>query len=471
MTDLATTDRPILATEYAVASTGLWSRTALRTLPWAIDDITQDFGDDLYERMLLDPQVVAVLNILRAAILEEGVRLDSAVKDEHADGYALACEIESFCESVLGDLTLAIDDVLWDLLSAIAFGSRMAEQVYTERAATAYLLPGTSPISRTQDMLVLSSLKPKPRRSVAFLVDAFMNVQAMQAQLPGTGWMGLGTYDTASVAHHPGVLPRHKFAVLSFRPLDSDPRGTSAFRAAYWPWFAKQQIWQEFIKYLATFASPSVYAVASEAASKSSGVIGSDGTKQSAVQVLLTTLQEFRNSSAAAFDYGTLLSTIETQGEGQAFHNAFTRCDQEITVAVLHQTLATMEAKYQAKASSEVHQDALDTLQRQAKRSVCRMLSRDVLCPLVSYNYGPEAARQLTPLVSLGEVEQHDFASMATAIAALARVNYLDPSQFAGIDTQLNLPPRANTPEATPAIPEPAPDSQGDQEEEADDAE
>ncbi len=446
MTDSTTTDRPILATEYAVAATGLWSRTAWRTLPWAFDDITQDFGDDLYERMLLDPQVVAVLNILRAAIIEEGVRLDSAVKDEAADGYALANEIEEFCEGVLGDLMLSIDDVLWDLLSAIAFGSRMAEQVYRDVPATSVALPGTSPISRTQSMLILSALKPKPRRSVAFVVDAFMNVQKIQAQLPGLGWMGLGAWDAASAEAWPGIIDRRKFAVLSFRPENSDPRGASAFRPAYWPWFAKQQVWQELIKYLATFASPSVYAIASEAASKS-GVKAADGTLKSAPQVLLETLQEFRNSSAAAFDYGTLLGTLEVQNEGAPFRDALALCDQQITMSVLNQTLATLEAKYQARASSETHQDTLDTLQRQAKRSVCRMLHRDVLMPLVEYNYGQEAAKRLTPSVSLGEVEQHDFAAMANAIAALAKAGYLDPSQFAGIDTELGLPPRQVAPE------------------------
>src|SRR5215510_816065 len=171
MTESTTTDRPILATEYAVAATGLWSRTAWRTLPWAIDDITQDFGDDLYDRIDLDVYAHANKNVLKSSVIEEGVRLDSAVKDEAADGYALAQEIEDFCESVLNDLPIAIDDVLWDLCDAFAYGNRMAEQVYQLVPATAYALPGTSPISRTQDLIVLSALKPKPRRSTAFVVD------------------------------------------------------------------------------------------------------------------------------------------------------------------------------------------------------------------------------------------------------------------------------------------------------------
>jgi hypothetical protein len=75
------------------------------------------------------------------------------------------------------------------------------------------------------------------------------------------------------------------------------------------------------------------------------------------------------------------------------------------------------------------------------------MLRRDILRPLVAYNYGPDAARMLTPMVSLGGVEKQDWSAKAMAIAALTKAGYLDPSQYAAIDKELNLPPRAAMPE------------------------
>lgn len=451
MTEITTTaDRSTLATEYVAGGAGLWSRSALRTLPSAIDDITQDFGDDLYERMRLDPTVTACLNVLRASIIEEGLRLAPALDDADADGYDLAQEIEDFCEAVLGDLTLPLDDVLWDLLDAILLGSRLAEEVYTTVPSTSYALPGTSPISRTQDMLILSSLKPKPRNATAFVVDAYMNIQGIAAARPGLG-LSFSPQIIGQVT--PNVLSREKFAVLTFRPKDADPRGTSAFRAAYFPWFAKQQTWDEFLKYLAQFASPSIYAIASEASTKSGiQVVQADGSTATrpAGEVLRDTLLDFRNGTAMGLPYGTLVDTLAVAGDGQAFHNAFLHCDQQITVAVLHQTRATMEAQHGSRADSETGQDILGTLQRQAKRSVCTMLRRDILRPLVSYNYGPEAARALTPHASLGGVEKQDWGAKALAVAALAKVGYLDPSQYAAIDKELNLPARQAQPEPTP---------------------
>lgn len=470
MTDLATTNRSRLTREYVAGSASSFvSNRMLRGLPWAFDDITRDFGDDLYERMQLDPQVAAVVNVLRSGIIEEGVTLANPLDDESADGFALADEIRGFCESVLNELTTPLDNVLWDLLSAVALGARVAEEVYTLTPAKAFSLPNTTPIQRNAELLILSALKPRPRHSVAFVVDGFMNVKGILGKPPG-GAQIASSIVTDRPQSVPNLLPREKFAVLSFRPKDNDPRGTSALRPAYTPWWTKQQIWPEFLKYLAQFASPSIYAVASEAATAAGVTVQNDDgtyTTRGAVEVLLETLLAFQNGTAMAVPYGTILNALEVVGDGSAFHKAFTLTDQQIAMAVLHETLATLEAEHQSRASSETHQDTLDTLVRQAKRAVCLMLRRDVLRPMVTYNYGPDAARQLTPSVSLGSVERQDQAAFMAGVAALARSGYLDPSQYGALDRQMNLPPRDPGARPRPAPP-PAPPEDDDAQDQGD---
>lgn len=426
------------------------SQRGLRGLPWAFDDLTREFDDAIYERMLFDPQVTACLNVLRSAVIEEGVRCECPVADADDDGYALGHEIADFCTSVLADLELSMDDVLWDLLGAIAVGSRVAEKVWELRPRTAYALPGTSPISKTPELLVLSALKPRPRRATAFVVDPYMNVVGLVARTETNQTLSMSVVaDRATQI--PSLIPRDKFAVLSFRPQNSDPRGMSALRQAYTPWWAKMQIWPEFLRYLAQFASASVYAVASEAATKSGiPVLQADGSTliKPATEVLRDALLDYKNGTALAVPYGTLLGALQAVGNGEAFHKGFTLADQQITIAILHQTLATMEGEHQARAASEEHANTLETLQRQLKRSVCQMVRRDVLMPLVAYNYGPDAARMLCPTCALGDTEHQDWAAEATAVAQLARAGYIDPSQFAGIDARLGLPERAEmTPE------------------------
>ena len=126
MTDPVTLNRQTAQVEY-VAGGSLWR--GVQTLPRQIDDLTRDLGDDLYERMLIDPQVQACVNVLRASVLADGVTLSPAVTDEQADGYTKAVEIADFCTSVLADLSTPLADALWDLLSALPLGVRIAEQV------------------------------------------------------------------------------------------------------------------------------------------------------------------------------------------------------------------------------------------------------------------------------------------------------------------------------------------------------
>ena len=85
---------------------------------------------------------------------------------------------------------------------------------------------------------------------------------------------------------------------------------------------------------------------------------------------------------------------------------------------------------------------------------------------LVSYNYGPEVARQLTPMTSLGGVEKQDWSAKALAVAALAKAGYLDPSQYAAIDKELNLPVREVAPAPQPTGAPPSPTAAADEDEE-----
>lgn len=82
MTDQRTTDpttRPAaLDQEYVVGGSFWWwrgQRARGLALPHAVDEIAQDFGDDIYDRLELDSQVAACDIGLRAAVLEDGITL------------------------------------------------------------------------------------------------------------------------------------------------------------------------------------------------------------------------------------------------------------------------------------------------------------------------------------------------------------------------------------------------------------
>jgi hypothetical protein len=436
--------RASLRQEYVaggVGGAGQWFTNLARTLPFAVDDVTADFGDDLYERMLLDPQLAALVTILKSAILEEGLDLAPAVDDADQDGYAQAVAICEAATAMLSNLAQPLDEALWDLLDCVALGNRVAELVYDYDRTYA----GTT-------QLALIAVHPKPRRVLSFVVDAYYHILGFLALIPGQGSPVLQSL-VLDPAHQPNLLPREKFAVLSFRTRNSDPRGTSILRPAYNVWQLKQQALMEHLKYLAQFASPSLIGFTPPDAEllTQTDALGNpqydaSGTllpAQTPEQAMQAALAQFKNGTAAAFRGDAKVQLIQSQGEGHAFLAAFDYYDKQMTKAVLAQTLATEEGQHQARAAAQTHQDILDTIIRQAKRAVERTLVRDILRPWVRYNYG-DAALPLLPRATLGTTEQQDIAVMRTSVAALVQAGYdISPSQYPDLDQQLDLPARS----------------------------
>lgn len=430
-----------------------WAGQTARALPFVIDDLSSDFGDDIYQKMSWDPQVSACLTILKASILEDGVSLAIALDDEDDERYDLAKEIHDEAEGMLDGLSVPLPDSLWDLADAVSFGNQIGELKYELR-------PGSTDANKHRPLLMLDAIKVKPRHSIVFVVDAFLNVIGLLGARPGQGnYLGVGSLIDPSDDR---LLPREKFAILTFRPKNGDPRGSSILRPAYSPWWRKQQILPEFIRYLAQFAGPSVWATTPEgtAYQPTTDYLGNPTVEtldpitglstSSPEQQLLASLLAWRNGTALALPYGAEVHPVEMQGDGRAFLTAIAQADQQITKAILTQTLATEEGAHQARAAAETHQDVLDTLVRQGKQSVRGMLEKDVLKNWVRYNWGDDAV-DLCPKVTLGRAEQADVSKLWTAAASLQSSGYLHSSQQAELDKDLNLPARDLTMEPVAA--------------------
>jgi len=423
-----------------VGGSGQWFTNYVRSLSHHIDSLTRDFGDDLYdpERMASDPQVAAALLILKASILEDGAKLAPALDDETDPDYALAVQLNDLATAMLEALETPLDEVLWNLLDAVSRGNEVAEQVY------AYQVHGGA------TRLMLTALRVKPRLATAFVVDAYGRLLGLLARIPGEATpVQTGYIDPTSL---PNFMPRAKFAILSFRPEEGSPVGTSVLRSAYTAWFLKRQVMQEHLRYLTQFAAPSVVAttgpdaqdyVPTDTLGNPTGPFDTNGLPIPITpeQRLLDTLAGFKNGTALALPNGTTFQIFFSSGTGEAFIHAFDLYDRMITKSILGQTLATEEGRHQSRAASLVHQDVLDTIIKQAKRAVARMLARDILMPWIRYNWGEDAVK-LCPRVTLGTTEQSDIVQMMNGIAALQTAGYIAPSQLPTLDGLLNFPPR-----------------------------
>jgi len=421
-----------------VGGSDQWFANYAKSLTHYVDDIARDFGADIYERMGKDPQVAAALLVMKTSILEDGAKLAPAIDDESDPDYARAATLCDIARAMLEELETPFDEVLWNFLDAVALGNQIAEQVFALR-----------PVDGVQ-RLMLTALRVKPRDATAFVVDAYGTVLGLLARIPGQAFPVLsGVIDPTTL---PNFLPRTKFAILSFRPQDGDPRGTSVLRPAYNAWFLKRQVLQEHLRYLTQFAAPSVVAttgpdvqdfVPTDANGNPTGPFDANGLPIPITpeQRLLDTLAGYKNGTALALPNGTTFQVFFSSGNGEAFLHAFDFYDRMITKSILGQTLATEEGRHQSRSAALVHQDVLDTIIKQAKRAVARMIARDILMPWVRYNWGEDAVR-LTPIVTLGTTEQSDIAIMMAGIAALYSAGYVAPSQLSALDGLMNFPPR-----------------------------
>lgn len=471
--------------EYVAGGGWTYLSTYARSLPQWIDDSTRDFGDDLYEQMLLDPQCNSSIRVLKLQTLCNGVRLDPAVEAEGyvdpyetedvvADGQQrdsqgryypkkhkkgkdgdeeaeaerdkrmlardadLAADINDFCHDNLAQMDgRGFVDVLYEMLDCLGLGNRVAEQIYEVRDLGWKRGP----------MLCLKALKVKPRRSYSFVVDPFLNVIGLQALIPGTAYPVTTGQIISEPAKMTNLLPREKFAVLTWAGPAGDPRGSSLLRTVYNPWWLKRQTWGEYAKYLSQFAGPSLVGTTAQGAqpvppTDALGNIIPGAPLITPEQAMLNALLAFKNGTAVAFPFGSVVTPINMQGEGVAFKSAIELFDQQIAKGILCQTLATEEGQHQARAAASTHQDVLDMVVLHIKAVVAQMIRWDILYPLVRYNWGEKIARRLTPKVHLAEIERHNWAQDAAAIASLVSSQFLDRSQYPEMDARLGLPKR-----------------------------
>jgi hypothetical protein len=437
--------------------------------------------------------------VFKAAVLETGPSLAPALDDEDDPEYDRAQFLTDWCEAILGDLGTSIDDILWNLADAFFLGNKVGELIYdysdqywalparkpkptpgqpfpTKTPGAAKKLPPLRPVQGAGPQLVLKDIKVKPRHAVGFLVDAFMNVLGILGHIPGNYYPIMPGMVYADISAIPNLLPVDKFAILTFRPKDADPRGTSMLRAAYQAWYIKEQLWGEYGKFLSQMAGgmlvgkPDPNAVDESIQNPDGSPSGMVATKE---EVLLQTLLQAKNGAVLVVQPGADVKLEYPAGNGDAFLEAFQLLNLEITKGILHVTLATEEGKHQARAAAEVHADVLSILIRQAKGSVERLV-RDILRRMIAMNYGDDALR-LTPRVSLGETDSSDQSKLWTAVAALATAGYFAPDQMAQLDQLIGMPvrlppdpedgmtPSADTPAARtqPSANGPAPTSTG----------
>lgn len=395
-----------------------------RSLPFSADDVTKQVGADVYERMMTDAEVKSDYLVLRDSVLCGGMAISVPVSVEDAD-YDLAVEIADSLARSLNNLTRPFRETMEMLFEALIVGNKVAEKTYK--------LDGDG---ADKGRFVHASIKVKPRNSVAFVVDDYMEVVGFVYLDPrGRSTPAFSSFISANTH----VLPRSKFVIATNDPHDEDPRGRSEFRAAYNPWNMKVQIYIEYLRYLLQFAMASVIGYTAPDANpvdyrNEAGqlVQDADGNplQLEPEEAMLLQLLRLRNGTAGAFPYGSKIEPLQVGENGANFIEAFAFFDRQISKAITGQTLATQQGEHQARAAASTHLDVMEKRVHRLKTWIADIVKRDIAAQFVSINWGDAVAEKLTPNISFGETQESDWAAELTASAKAAGVKgWLSQSQ------------------------------------------
>ena len=408
-------------------------------LPTYIDGTEQRFGIDIYERMMRDPVIGPTVDVRIDGALDPGIRPLPAIPPRpdmtaaEAKDQQKAVEVCQFVCHAVSYLEVSLEEFAREMMLAISFGAQVAEKVA--------VVPTTGPLAGE---MVLGSVRVKPRKTLVPVVTASMSV---------LGYLKADYYSGSTAAvDMKRVIPREKFAVLTYGRRCGDPRGMSVLERAYNTWWIKTKLWPEFFKYMMRFGTPSLWATAPEEAMSEVPDIDETGApmmrngmvvKASPVKVLRKALELFfQNGSILAMEGGSKIGTIESSGDGRAYQAGIDILDREMVRAIRGETRTTMESRYGSKADSGTAQDLSDVTERRDQRWVSEMIRRDIFFPLVLWKFGEDAARRYTPRVQISRVAKTDFAKAAAGVAQLYGVGYLDDGQLPGVDEMLDLPER-----------------------------
>lgn len=410
------------------------SQGMVRALPKYIDLATQHFGVDLYEQMMLDPQVSSAVDILRMSALYNKFRL-SVHHNVPSEDQEAAQTIVDFCQYNLDNLATPFEQVLYALSQGVYLGSKVAEMVYRVDVVDEQVGP----------QLFLDDIRPKPANATLFVVDDKNNLLGLLSTV--NRLYAEGTFlPLDSDGQIEGLIPRSKFVIYINDPHDNDPRGTSVLRAVYTEWWMKVQLKPEYLQFLATMAVPSIKGELPENAQRIQELdaLGNPTGNfiDPAVQ-MQQALDAVRNGGTIVYPNTASVDLLQNGAinDGNVFVSAFDMFDRHITKGVTKQTLATEQGVHMARAASVTHQDVLAMPVARITTNMSNTIRNDILKPLVLYNFGEDAARRLVPEVQSGQVDQQDFGVAAAGFAQLQTAGLIEPEQRQHVWEALGMPP------------------------------
>lgn len=408
-------------TEPVVAVPRLGLSTGPQALPLGFDDLSGEFGLQVYREMMRDPAIEAALNLLKGLILNTSWKVKAAEAETDTE-QAQADELAAFVEAAFSESESPLELVLDEALDSLAIGAQPCEIIWRYGQW------------RGRPALMPESIEAKPREDVAIVRDEFDRLVGYAARKPGTT---PGLVAAIGVVRREDILPKEKFFCVVHKK--------SVLRSAYNAWLLKTRVIPEMYRQLQNFATGRIIGFLPEDAGGADGLVGNEEGEEHALQTpeqaMLETLIALTGNSAGVLPHGSDLRIEHGSGTGEAFLKALDWCDRQMVMGIISLYQGLLEAQHSSKASSEAAFSGLVMLNYRRRVRLAEEIKKQIIRPMVRMNFGEDALR-FCPAIAVERDVLAERAYLIDAVSRLFASGFLHESQLAEMDRILGLPPR-----------------------------
>ncbi len=391
------------------------------------------FNNEAKRLMRTDAEVHAAVEFLIDAIFSDGIQLVGAQFEQDPE-FDESEAIKSFIERCFFEAprTPLLPTLKELARGAVYFGHKVAE-----------LVARIEESGVDERKTVLDLMKVKPNAAVAFVIDEFYNTLGLVALYKGRS----GAYDGYTT--NAALIAKEKFFICTLETEDADPRGIVQTRAAYRPFCQKQIAQKLYDIYLRKSSIRSLIGITPDKADRvqvvdanGQPVITANGVQvtRTANQSMAENLAKMQNDTVGVFPFGSAVTPLDSDGDGQQFKNSYDIHNSEIRKSILLSTQATGEPDKGGLGSgtSRVHERALGRRIASFRTVIADQLY-DMMRTFTILNFGQEKAH-LTPKPSLGNFDKDE---LTQKLSFAVNAGYtLDASQFDELDAEFNFPRR-----------------------------
>lgn len=380
---------------------------AFRIPPYNPDILIQRQGYRVLDEQLRLAAVRAPLNIVRFAVLRKGWEAQAAVTDPND---SRAEEAQKRAEHLTHDLTHIENragkpqdfrHALWELLYGVHAGFQLIE-----------IVPKLHEDGPHKGQWGFAEFAAKPQIQIGFEVNAFtLSPESFTSFTPKQG------FQTG--------IPHARVLYYVFCPMGNRPWGSPTGAAVYKHSWSIEFLMKFWNLGLEKFGSPNYKATAPAAL----------------MALVAAVLDKLRQGGAAVFPQGAEAELLQAATGGlEGFRSACEWHAMQCALAYENSVLTSGEGQTQgSKALGQVHQESSEYGHCFVREDIEGVLNLQLVPRWYAWNYGPNEP-ELCPRLTLGDWDEVDMATMATAFRTLTEGGFGHPQEPVWRQ-RLKLPP------------------------------